>query len=161
MATIEQYKSGWVCQAVRQSVEGIRAAEGPLAGTSFGDALLQGVEPLAPLKLSLDQAEEYIDNARICAVGERMCRNSFPDAPVTRSVFLDELAQALAEIGRAEIVEKEQARQVMRGQKGHPIVISRVDGRYQEICRTLPETCIYWNMEKRGLRCLQRSAPTA
>jgi hypothetical protein len=161
MATIEQYKSGWVCQAVRQSVQGIKAADGPLAGTGFGDALLHGVAPLAPCKLTLDQAEGFIDRAAVCAVGERMCRNSFPDAPVTRSVFLDELALALAEIGRARLVDKEQAKQVMREQKGRPIVISRVDGRYQEICRTLPENCIYWNMEKKGLRCLQHSAPPA
>ena len=159
MATIEQYKAGWVCDAVRRSVLGLKAADGPLTHTGFGSMLLNEVKPLAPLKLSLAQAEEYIDNARVCAVGERMCRASFPESAATRAVFLDELGQALAGIGRAELVDKEQAKQVMREQKGRPIVITRVEGRYQEICRTLPENCIYWNMEKKGLSCLQRSGP--
>jgi hypothetical protein len=33
-----------------------------------------------------------------------------------------------------------------------------VSGKPAELCCTSPDACIYWNMERRGLSCIRRTA---
>lgn len=155
MATVEQYKSGWVVKQVRKLVTMLRSVETPLGGTKEGDQILAMIKPLEPKKLDLDQAASYINEARICAVGARACYGSFEGTPKTMSVYLDELADGFVEVGKASYVSKEEAIQVLKDQKGYPIVITKVSDKHVEICRTWTKTCVYWNMEKHKLHCLE------
>ncbi len=156
MATVEDYKSGLVVKQVKALVSLLTSTEAPSAGTSEGQKLQTLIAGLEPIKLNTDQAAEYINKAERCAVGPRACYGAFDGTPETKSVYLDELADGLVEVGKAGYVSKEQAIQTVKEQGGHPIVISKVSGKHMEICRTWPETCVYWNMEKRKLPCLDR-----
>lgn len=155
MATIDQYKSGLVAKMVRQAYDVMQSTEGPVAESEFGRICQKQVSELAPMRLDQAQAERFIDDAERCAVGERACRSTFEGSPYTRSVFLDELADGLVEVGKAEYVSKEKAKEVLAEYR-NPIVISKVSGKYMEICRTWPKNCFYWNLEKRGLKCLTK-----
>lgn len=156
MATVEQYKSGDAAKAVKIALAAMQADEKKIAESQYADLFTSAADELAPIKLNETQAADYIDQAEKCAVGDRVCLCEFPDSPHTESVFLDELAEAMVEAGKARFVSKETARHTLSEYKGRPIIISRVSGKYMEICRTWPKNCLYWNFEKRGLKCIQR-----
>jgi hypothetical protein len=156
MATIEQYQSGQAAKAVKKSIQAMENQAEPLAGSGLGQILLAAVDDLKPKKLDQSQAEEFIRQAKTIAVGQRICLWAYEDDPPTRSVFLDDLAQGLVDVGKAEFVSLDEALKVLAEYKGHPIITSRVSGNYAEICRTYPKHCLYWNMEKHGLKCIQR-----
>lgn len=156
MATIEQYQSGQAAQAVKKSLQAIEAQNGPLTGSGLGQILQAAVDELKPKKLNQEQAEDYIRQAKTVAVGRRVCMWAYDEDPPTRSVFLDDLAKGMVDVGKAEYVSVDEALKVLAEQKGHPIIISRVSGKYAEICRTYPKHCLYWNMEKHGLKCIRR-----
>ncbi len=86
-----------------------------------------------------------------------MCHRVHPDTPLTESVFLDELAEGMAAAGKARLVDRDEACDTIRAYRKHPIVVSRVSGKPAEICPTWAKTCLYWNLEKHGLRCIRRS----
>lgn len=155
MPTVEDYKSGLVIQQVKYVLNLLNAVEEPIAGSEGGEKLLAMIASLEPKKLDIDNAVTYINDAERCAVGARACYGSFEGTPKTQSVYLDELADGLVEVGKAEYVPKEKAIQVLNEQKGFPIVISKVSGKHMEICRTWSKTCVYWNMEKHKLHCLK------
>lgn len=155
MATVDQYRLGLVAKMVRQAYDIMQSMEGSVAESEFGRRWQKQVTELAPMRLNQAQAERFIDDAERCAVGERACLSAFEDAPCTRSVFLDDLADGLVEAGKAEYVSKEKAKEVLAEYR-NPIVISKVSGKYMEICRTWPKNCLYWNLEKRGLKCLAK-----
>jgi len=58
--------------------------------------------------------------------------------------------------GQARIASIEDAEQTLKKSFQHPLIISKVSGRYQEICASYPPDCVYWRAEKRGLHCLRR-----
>lgn len=122
----------------------------------LGRFIIAGVKEIAPMKVSIEQAAKLIAEARQCAVGPRLCQELFPDTPVCESVFLDELAEGMVQVGKARPVGKEEAVQILARQKGKPIVISKVEGAYQEICRTWHECCLFWNLEKKGVKCIAK-----
>jgi hypothetical protein len=156
MATIEQYQSGEAAKAVKNAIESMQTQTKPLAESGLGKILKAATDELKPIKIDQKQAEEHIRQATTIAVGKRVCMWVYEDDPPTRSVFLDDLAQGMVDAGKAEFASTDEALQVLAEQKGHPIIISRVSGHYAEICRTYPEHCLYWNMEKHGLKCIQR-----
>ncbi len=156
MATIEQYQSGEAAEAVKKAFYAMQNIEGSLPDTKLGEIFALKLSELEPLAISEKQAFEYIKDARNCAIGERLCNCEFPDAPSTCAVFLEELADAMVEAGKAAYASKEAACAAVSNHKGKPLVVSRVSGRYMEICRTWPEHCFYWNMEKRGMKCLKK-----
>ena len=154
MSTVEQYKSGEAAKAVKMAWQAMKAIEGDLAADEIGKMIIDTVRGLSPQKVKLDQAAELIAQADKCAKGERVCRCQFPDSPLSESVFLDELAEGLVKAGKAEFATPDQAVTVLKNGKGKPIVVTKVEGKYMEICRTWHEHCVYWNLEKRGVRCL-------
>lgn len=155
MATIEQYKSGLVAKMVKQAYDIMQTMDGPVSESEFASSYQKQLNELVPIRLDQAQAERFIDDAERCAVGERACRSAFEDAPYTRSVFLDELADGLVDVGKAEYVSKEKAKEVLSEYRS-PIIISKINGKYMEICRTWPKYCFYWNLEKCGLKCLTK-----
>ncbi|MBO8175678.1 MAG: hypothetical protein H0Z18_10500 [Thermococcus sp.] len=61
----------------------------------------------------------------------------------------------MVKVGKARFVSKEEVIEVLKRYKT-PIIISKVSGKYMEICHTSPRDCVYWNAERRGLKCLKR-----
>jgi hypothetical protein len=156
MATINQYKSGEAAKMVRLAYESMQAIEEPLLETKLAKIFTKSVEDLKPLTIKIDQALEFIKNAKKCAIGDRICKSEFPESPSTCAVFLDELADAMVEVCKAQYASKKAAMAALSDHKGKPLVASKVSGEYREICRTWPMYCFYWNLEKRGLKCLKR-----
>jgi hypothetical protein len=154
MSTVEEYKSGEAAKAVKTAWQAMKAIEGDLAADEIGKVIIDTVRGLSPQKIELSRAAELIAQADKCAKGERVCRCQFPGSPRSESVFLDELAEGLVQAGKAEFVTPGQAVKVLENGKGKPIVVTKVEGKYMEICRTWHEHCVYWNLEKRGVRCL-------
>ena len=157
MATIEDYVSGKVCQQITKSFAIFNAAgKSSLAGTRIGDILAENVGKLAPKKLSIDDAVKLIQNSRRCAVGARVCVAVHKEVPFTESVFLDELAEEMAKAGKARLATKTEAIDNLKKYRKQPIIVTKVSGKHAEICPTWAKKCIYWNMEKHRLKCIQR-----
>ena len=159
MATIEDYVSGKVGAQIAKSFAIFDAAgKSSLAGTRIGDILSENVGQLAPRKLTVEQATRLIEGARQCALGPRVCKAVHTEAPLTESVFLDELAEGMVNAGKARHATKEEAIANLKKYRKHPIIVTKVSGKHAEICPTWAKKCIYWNMEKHGLKCIQRQA---
>jgi hypothetical protein len=156
MATIDEYASGKAAKRVKMAVETIRTQENPLLETKFADMFAKNVREMDPVAVNGSMASEYILGAERCAIGDRVCQCEFPDAPATCAVFLDELADAMVKVGRAVYASKDEATTALSRHKGRPLVVTKVSGRYMEICRTWPGTCFYWNLEDRGMKCLKK-----
>ncbi len=155
IAKIEDYVSGKAAKGVRTAFDLMQSIKTMADEPELKVIFQKNVDILEPLKLNMQKAEQQIRTAERCAVGERLCRCQFPDSPVTNAVFLDELADAMVKKGIACFVSKDEAVKALGENKGNPIVTSRVSGEYREICRTYTDNCFYWNMEKRGMKCLK------
>lgn len=156
MATVEDYKSGRVVEGVRRIMGIIDASSGSIKDSKTGGRIVEEMQRLDPVKLSPEEASRLVQEAGKCAVGERVCRALDKSSPLTESVFLDELAEGMVEAEKASYVTKDEAMSVLRKFPGHPIVATRVSGKHAEICNTWPRGCIYWKLEKCGLRCIGR-----
>lgn len=156
MATIDQYKSGMAAKSVKLALEKMNMLETKLLGTELALIFEKNIEALKPIILGEKQAFELIKKARKCAVGERVCNGEFPEAPSSCAVFLGELAVAMTDAGKAKYVSRKEAMASLSEHKRNPLVASRIEGEYMEICRSWPPRCFYWNMEKHGMKCLKR-----
>lgn len=156
MATIQEYVSGEVCEKIRQAFLIFNSVEGSLNGSKVGKAMLNNVNKLEPKKLTIDESIKLIQESKQCAIGERVCRSLHKETPLTESVFLDELAAGMVEAGKARFVNKDEAMDNVRKYQKKPIIVSKVSGKYSEICPTWPKKCLYWNMEKHKLKCINR-----
>ena len=156
MATIQEYMSGEVCEKIRQAFSIFNSAGGSLDGSKVGKAMLNNVNKLEPKILTVDEAINLIQGAKQCAIGERVCRSLHKETPLTESVFLDELAAGMVEAGKARIVNKDEAVDNIKKYRKKSIIVSKVSGKYSEICPTWPKKCLYWNMEKHKLKCINR-----
>jgi len=156
MATIQDYVSGKVCEQIKKAFSVFESVEAPLNDTEVGKLMLNNVKQLEPRKLTIDEAIKLIQEAMQCAIGERVCRSLHQDTPLTESVFLDELAAGMVEAGKAIFVSKEEAIENIKKYQKKPIIVSKVSGKHSEICPTWPQKCLYWNMEKHQLKCIDR-----
>lgn len=155
MAKVEDYVNGTIADKVKFGLDLISAEQDAIAGSETGTAMLAEIRPLAPRMMGMTEFEGIVRKARYWAVGHRSCMALAPGSPVTESVFLDELGEALVKAGKARSVTPEDAIATMKQYKSK-LIASKVDGQYMEFCRTFAKTCIYWNMEKNGLPCIQR-----
>lgn len=156
MAKVDDYTSGKVQQQAAQTLTFLKSANDSLAGTQRGEQMLAIISTFEPRLIQMAEAAQLIEAARCCAVGPRACYQNDAGAEFTEAVFLDELAEGMAAAGKAEIVSKQKAIDTLSQYQKNPLVISTVSGKPMELCRTSPETCVYWNMEKRDLVCLRR-----
>jgi len=156
MTEVKEYKSGKVLDVIEKTLEILASFESPFGGTEIGNKILEEVSKADPRRVSTERASELVRASSTCAVGERVCRALYQDTPYTQSVFLDELAEGMVEAGKAKYVTQEEAIKVLARYPKNPIVVSRVSGKHMEICHTWPERCVYWNLEKHGLRCIGR-----
>jgi hypothetical protein len=156
LATIQDYMSGKVCEQIKKAFSVFESVEAPLNDTEVGKSMLNNVKQLEPRKLTIDEAIKFIQESMQCAIGERVCRSLHKETPLTESVFLDELAAGMVEAGKAKFVSKEEAIENIKKYQKKPIIVSKVSGKHSEICPTWPKKCLYWNMEKHKLKCINR-----
>jgi hypothetical protein len=156
MSTTNDYRTGKI-------VEGIRKAEAVLdniAALTDGDPAVKHIREkilaFRPVWITSQEAMEMIRESAIVAVGKRVCRALHPESPETQSVFLDELARAMSDAGKAEIVPLDEAFQVIESQPGNKFIASMVSGRYLELCAVHPPDCIFCKAEQAGIRCFER-----
>lgn len=97
----------------------------PILETDYGQVIYNEIQSFAPLRTNLEQAIQFIDQADICAVGERTCRCNYENAPYTETIFLNELAKALIEMGKAKMVSTLEAASTLKRYPGYPIMISK------------------------------------
>ena len=152
MPTIEGYGSGRVLRDIRYAHIGLGCTRIPLAGPALARKLEQRMQPLGIRPIRPEEAEHLIDASGRCAAGPRICHALFPRSAGSEAIFLDELADRLAAAGKAVPVTKEQAKAVLARYPENPLVLSKVSGRYLEICRSDPAVCIYWKMRRAGLK---------
>jgi len=128
-----------------------------ILGIKIEKLLTRRIKPFEPILTNHRAVSEMINNLSKQAVGERVCRTLFKDSPLTESVFLDDLAIAMGAAGKAQFASKDEAKNTLLKYSRHPIIVSKVSGEYWEICCSMPQDCVYWNLEKRGIQCLKNS----
>jgi hypothetical protein len=154
MAEVEDYTSGKILRDAKIALIALKLAGLPVIGRHTGKKLLRKIEKFEPRLVSLEEASSLIENAEKVAVGNRVCYE-LHNTDLTESVFLNELAEGMVKAGKARFVSKEEAIKIL-SKYATPIIVSRVSGKYVEICRSHPKTCVYWNAERKGIRCLKR-----
>ena len=159
MPEVQDYQSGEILNMVKKGFNSFKLIKTPILGAIIKNKLLKELNKCAPLKVDVDYAVELIRSSKTCAVGERVCNALHPDSQTGASVFLDELAIAMIEAGKAKAVQKDAAIATISRKSKYPIVITKVSGKYMELCRSVPKNCLYWNSEKRGLKCITRKKP--
>ncbi|MBM4306867.1 MAG: hypothetical protein FJ123_09040 [Deltaproteobacteria bacterium] len=156
MADVTDYKTGKLLKLVKEVFKLLESFKGPLVGSKLGERILEEIRKLNPKLMKDEQASDLIQKARKCASGERVCRELHKETPSTGAIFLDELAEAMVEIGKARYVTKQEAIEILGKYRGNPLVVSAVSGKPMELCRTWPEKCLYWHLEKHGIRCVEK-----
>jgi hypothetical protein len=151
MATVEEYASGKILRSIRFAHLALLFSGVPLVGPVINKNLELRMEPFDIRPITLREAGRVIEESVHCAAGLRVCQPLFPDAMATESVFLNDLADRMVEAGMARMVTKDAALSILEKYPGNPLVLSRVSGRYLEICRSVPEVCIFWNMRRKGM----------
>ncbi|MFA4875913.1 MAG: hypothetical protein WC586_00740 [Methanoregula sp.] len=151
MATIEDYGSGRILRSIRLAHLALRFTALPLAGKYIRRNLEERMEPFGIRPITFAEAGRIIHQSGHCAVGPRTCRSLFLESGNTESVFLDELADRMVDAGKAVVVTADLAIEAIKKYPDNPLVLSKVSGRYLEICRSVPEVCIYWKMKRAGL----------
>ena len=151
MATIEEYGSGRILRSIRLAHLALRCTVLPLAGPVIRKKLELRMKPVAIRPISPDEAARIIRECRCCAAGSRICQPLFPDAVSTEAVFLDDLAERLVQVHEARPVTADHALEVLGKYPDNPLLLSKVSGQYLEICRSVPDVCIYWKMRRNGM----------
>ena len=155
MVTVEEYRSGGIFRYMKQIDIAVKLLKFPLIKNTIRRKLVEKLKKhrgdfvLAPR----DNFEGLINSAKTVAVGPRMCYHLYKE-DISYAVFLDELAEALIQIGSAREVSKADAIIVMKeGQEsGRLHLISKVSGKPLELCNQSLETCSLWKLERAGFK---------
>jgi len=158
MADLMDYKTGKLLNQVKEAFKLIESFKGPLVGSKLGERILEEIRKRNPKRMKDEQVSDLIQKARKCASGERFCRELHKETPLTETIFLDELAETMVEVGKAKYVTKQEAIEILGKYRENPLVVSVVSGKPMEVCRTWPERCLYWHLEKHGIRCFDKAA---
>jgi hypothetical protein len=157
MAEVDEYATGTILARTRLAIHYLKLVKVPIIGSWVGGKLRHNIRKFEPVLIDMEAASELIRASERCAVGERVCRAINRDSELTESVFLDELAAGMVGSGKARYVPGEEAIQRLNKYPNNPLILSKVSGRYVEICRSLPAMCVYWRMERCGIGCLNRN----
>jgi hypothetical protein len=155
MGTIEDYSTERILENIRKALHVFDSTERSLNNNEQAVRIHKKIQEFEPRILSFPEASVYIRKAAIVALGERVCQALHPGSVSTESVFLDELAEVMVRSGQARLASIEDAEQTLKKHSSRSLIISKVSGRYQEICASYPPDCVYWRAEKRGLHCLK------
>ncbi|MGB0131019.1 hypothetical protein [Chlorobium sp.] len=158
MATAEEYAEGTILEGIRKTLVYFNTVDEPVPEDEKSRHIRQRIDAFEPRLLTIEQAMEYIRQAEAVALGQRVCRALHPGSVCSESVFLDDLAIAMVRAGKARNSGVEDARKSLEKSSGHPLIISKVSGKHQEICPSVPSECVFWRAEKKGMHCLKRKA---
>jgi len=153
MSTTDDYLTGKIVEGIKKAEMVLDSRSAFEAGDPAFERIREKIVAFRPVWLTSEQVVELIRQAKIVAVGERVCRVLHPESPVTQTVFLDELAEAMAEAGKAEIVTAAEAMQVVNRQSRQRFIASMVSGRYLELCAAWPPDCVFCKAERAGICC--------
>ncbi len=156
MGKIEEYADGSILDGIGRALKLLGEGEAELSVNPLTRQMHEKISAFRPKVVSIRKASVFINQASSVAIGERVCRPLHPDSVATDSVFLDDLAVAMTEAGRARAASVEEALRALQAHEGYPLVISTVSGKYQEICASCPSSCVFWKAEKKGLRIWSR-----
>lgn len=151
MATTADYASGRILQSIRRAHTALRFVRIPLAGRLVRREIERRVQAFAITPVTLEIVQNAIRKSRCCAAGSRVCSPLFLESPPSESVFLDDLAEAMAGAGKARTITADEAIRILGRYPEKPLLFSKVSGRYLEICRSEPSVCIYWKMRREGM----------
>ncbi len=155
MTEVNDYVTGKVVKDTKLGFFLLKFVHLPLIGPLIQSGMVNGTKKYAPKTINMKEALKLTLNSEKCAVGERVCRVLHKGSELTQSVFLDELADGMVQAGKAKYVPKNEAINALKiYSKKHTMILSTVDKKPMEICCSSKETCIYWNMERNGLRCV-------
>ncbi|KXA91800.1 hypothetical protein AKJ63_00850 [candidate division MSBL1 archaeon SCGC-AAA259D18] len=164
MAKLEDYSSGAVLEGVKEKERMLEKIDGP-EGSEVREELERrekGAEKRHFI-VGLDVLEGLVEKSSVVAVGPRVCLEIHEDCRrPERAVFLDELAEALIERGKAERTTEKEVMEVLREgkRKGHSHVVSIVSGKPMELCNTCSHCCILWKLEEEGIKCISKESPS-
>jgi hypothetical protein len=156
MASIEDYSTGTILAGISKALNVLSSGNKLSLDEKTVAGVMEKIRAFEPICISFTEASIFIRKARVIALGERVCRSLHPGSASTRSVFLDELAEAMIRSGVAGPASSEDAELALKTLSANPLIISMVSGRYQEICASHQPDCVYWIAEKQGLHCLKR-----
>lgn len=156
MPEVQDYMSGEILSIIKKGFRYFKFLKVPLIGPKVKKTIFRVLRKCSPQKINVEQASKLIQESNKCAVGERVCNILHKEAEFGESVFLDELAKGMVEVGKAKYVNKNEAIDTIMKNHKYPIIITKVSGKYMEICRSLPKNCIYWCSEKHGMKCIKR-----
>lgn len=157
MSTTDDYRTGKVVEGIKKAEMVLDNREAVASGDPVFEHIREKIVAFRPVWIAKEQALELIQRAEIVAIGERVCRALHPESPETQSVFLDELAGAMAEVRKARIVSAAEAICVIERQSRHRLIASMVGGNYLELCAAWPPDCVFCKAERAGIRCFDLS----
>ncbi|KUL27642.1 hypothetical protein [Chlorobium limicola] len=158
MATIEEYTGGTIKKGIQRALMYFDTISSPEPDDEESRHIRQKIDAFEPLIITIEQAMEYIREAEAIALGERVCRSLHTGSVCSESVFLDGLAVEMVRAGKARSAGVDEARKSLETCSVRPLIISKVSGKHQEICPSVPSECVYWRAENKGIRCLKRKA---
>lgn len=153
MADVKDYTSGKILRDVKLALFYVKFVKIPIIGSLIKKKLLKKILTFEPKRIDMKTASDIIQESKKYATGERVCRAIYTESEITEAVFLDELAEGMVEIGKARYVTKEEAVNTLEKYPKNPLILSKVAGKYMEMCRSSPKKCVYWTMERYGLKC--------
>ncbi len=156
MANVNDYSSGRILIDAKRAIYALKFVKIPLIGPLIGKKLLNSIKSFEPQLKDIKTVSTLIQGSKKCAVGERVCRAIYKNSEPTESIFLNELAEEMVRVGKAQYVTKEEAINTLKKYPGKPLILSKVSNKYMEICPSVSSKCVYWEMEKQGLKCLHR-----
>lgn len=153
MHGVDYYTSGKAATDTKKGLFWLKFIKYPFIGSAISKMLLEGAGEFEPKVLNIADASELIQDSKKCAIGERVCRIIHKNSEITESVFLNELAEAMVNAGKARYVSTEKAIDTLKKHsKNHPLILSYLSKKPVEICCSSIENCIYWNMQRSNLR---------
>lgn len=152
MVTVADYCNGRILTLIRLAHRALDLVSIPVFGPVIRSSLEQRMKSSGIRAGTVLDAMAILEASDRCATGFRICLPLFPDTAKSEAVFLDELADAMAGAGKARIATKEKAAEIIRNHARNPLILSKVSGKYLEICCSDPGSCIYWRMKNYGLK---------
>jgi len=160
MSTVDDYASGRILKDVKKTEQMIDDFE-RTKDTTIWNALKEKSKDSKHYHFLADmtELEALIRNAKKIAIGPRVCLEVHQDCKQPmESVFLEELADALVNVGKARKATKKEANLLLKKglEKGYPHVVSIVSDKPLELCNTCSECCVLWKREKLGIESIRK-----
>lgn len=156
MATVDDYASGKILKDVKLTNYSLKLVKIPIFGSLVKKKLFKRIKNFEPKLIDMDTASLLIHESEKCAVGERVCKALNKDSDITESVFLDELAEEMVRAGKARYTEKKEAIDTLKKYPKNPLILAKVSDKYMEICRSYPQDCIFYKMQRQHMKCLNK-----